>query len=498
MKKHLLLFVFALAISTVRAQNNDMYSIMYHDWAGYRYSVHGLMQQRDGDFIISTWVWPNSDVNPLGNIFYKMSPSTLTITDSLFLEDSIPTFFFTPNPHGEGNIRTQVKYHEECDSTFLHISHFPDDDLNVNPEEDILVPLCEGLALGKVSCVDSRGDLILQYAKQRDIIHDDIFATRIGLDGTLKCQTLLYENESNGPGSLFVFQESPMKYYQWGYSDHYPYENLVIYVLDTLFNKNPVIINSTLSETNCEYLLVQYDTEVIPIGGDDVLVAAEYVHEGNPQNEYGVVVAKYDLRTMQLKGFVTFNDYPNQYDTKCLGFKMMTDGTVYFLYKEIGYPNASFIAVKMDTNLNVEWKRFCKTDDIVIGWLQYPILCKDEQGEENGIAWIGEALKEGDDNNGFVYLYFNHDGPVNGLDNIGIEVRPYCFYPNPVQDQLNMQYSPDVQPAQVELYDLQGRLVRTQRGNFEHIDMSQLPGGTYTMRVTMEDGTVYSDKVVKE
>ena len=77
-------------------------------------------------------------------------------------------------------------------------------------------------------------------------------------------------------------------------------------------------------------------------------------------------------------------------------------------------------------------------------------------------------------------------------------MRPYTYYPNPVKEQLQMQFSPDVQPAQVELYDLQGRLVRTQRSNFEHIDMSQLPTGTYTMRVTMEDGKSYSDKVVKE
>ena len=61
-----------------------------------------------------------------------------------------------------------------------------------------------------------------------------------------------------------------------------------------------------------------------------------------------------------------------------------------------------------------------------------------------------------------------------------------------------MEFSPDVQPTQVELYDLQGRLVHMQSKAFESIDMSQLPAGTYTMRVTLEDGKVYSDKVVKE
>jgi len=95
-------------------------------------------------------------------------------------------------------------------------------------------------------------------------------------------------------------------------------------------------------------------------------------------------------------------------------------------------------------------------------------------------------------------LKLNADGTV-GTDEDGlVVVRPYAFYPNPAKEQLHMQFSPDVQPKQIELYDLQGRLVRSQGKAFENIDMSQLRAGTYTMRVTMEDGKAYSDKVMKE
>jgi hypothetical protein len=94
-------------------------------------------------------------------------------------------------------------------------------------------------------------------------------------------------------------------------------------------------------------------------------------------------------------------------------------------------------------------------------------------------------------------LKLNADGTV-GTSEDNLVVRPYACYPNPTHDVLHLQYSPDVQPKQIELYDLQGRLMRTQSKAFESIDMSQLPTGTYTMRVTLEDGKVYSDKVVKE
>ena len=72
------------------------------------------------------------------------------------------------------------------------------------------------------------------------------------------------------------------------------------------------------------------------------------------------------------------------------------------------------------------------------------------------------------------------------------------LYPNPVQNELRLQYSSDVQPKQIEFYDLQGRLVQTQSKNLESLNMAGLPAGTYTMRVMLEGGKVFSDKVVKE
>ena len=42
------------------------------------------------------------------------------------------------------------------------------------------------------------------------------------------------------------------------------------------------------------------------------------------------------------------------------------------------------------------------------------------------------------------------------------------------------------------------RLVRVQSSGFESVDMSRLPAGAYMLRVTLEDGKVFSDKVVKE
>lgn len=90
------------------------------------------------------------------------------------------------------------------------------------------------------------------------------------------------------------------------------------------------------------------------------------------------------------------------------------------------------------------------------------------------------------------------------LDTLTINVLPekerahYCLLKAKVRDMLQVHYSPDVHPMAVELYDLQGRLLCTQSEGLESIRMGELPTGTYTLRIVMDDGTTFSDKVVKQ
>ena len=93
-------------------------------------------------------------------------------------------------------------------------------------------------------------------------------------------------------------------------------------------------------------------------------------------------------------------------------------------------------------------------------------------------------------------LKLEADGTV-GSDEIDVKDEIF-FYPNPVKDKLHLLCPAEMQPIQVALYDLQGRLVRTQNKDLESLSLQGLSAGTYTMRVTMEDGKVFSDKVVKE
>ena len=513
MKKFLLFILFALLAIALPAQ--EAYSYVYHNPGG-EGAIYNTMQQRDGDFVMHKLVYvdPTYTSPPLGFMTYKISPTTLTVTDSLFVADTTGgTYLFARDPLGEGNIRANFEYHEDCDSTFLRIQHFADTDLHPITGEDILVPICEGITSGNGACdlFDNRGDLILRYYKERPNEIYDEYIVRIGPDGTLKYQTLLQENSDWQGSTLRVLKDSPLQYYQFEPTDDMGIRpNLSVEVTDSLFQKNTVILNRMLRSEIIDTLSTEYEyfdfgnllyTEVIPVGGNDVLVAAPYVHDTNfyPwHSKYGIAVARYDLRTMQMKKYIVFQEQITPNQIAYMGLKMMTDGTVYFAYKKKLYePNINI--VKMDADLNVEWNRFCKTSDVIIlSCFYHNSFFENEQGEEKGIAWSGEAKKVGDNNvNGLVLFFLNHDGTV-GTNDMGIEVRPYAFYPIPAQDQLRLHYSPDVEPASIELYDLQGRLVRSQGSGLENLSLQGLAPGQYVMKVTLTDGTTFSDKVVKE
>ena len=50
----------------------------------------------------------------------------------------------------------------------------------------------------------------------------------------------------------------------------------------------------------------------------------------------------------------------------------------------------------------------------------------------------------------------------------------------------------------VEIYAVDGRLLKSQISNFETVDISSLESGIYIIKVRLTDGMEYSERVVKE
>lgn len=221
----------------------------------------------------------------------------------------------------------------------------------------------------------------------------------------------------------------------------------------------------------------------------------------NPTPRYGAGIWKLgtDFNILEHAFFDVFDTVPNhRFKLLLTPHPILVSGDeMYFCYTTYsGSASGGFQTAicKLDSNLNPIWKRWYgseKSFHYVTGF----VLTND-----------GGCLLSGSGHPQASHYYapypyvlkITSDGYCSIKDNEEPLLKPYAFFPNPVDDQLHMEFSPDVQPRIMELYDIQGRLVRSQSKGLERIDMSELPTGTYTLRIVMEDGTAYSEKVVKQ
>jgi hypothetical protein len=90
---------------------------------------------------------------------------------------------------------------------------------------------------------------------------------------------------------------------------------------------------------------------------------------------------------------------------------------------------------------------------------------------------------------------------INVLNNA---VDPTVFaqrvevYPNPIGDELNLRYLQAQHKVEyVRMLDVEGRIVREERGAVEHIETGSLPQGMYFVMVKFKDGMMGSLRIVK-
>lgn len=156
------------------------------------------------------------------------------------------------------------------------------------------------------------------------------------------------------------------------------------------------------------------------------------------------------------------------------------------------YPNALTIT-KLTDALTILWRKVYSLPDAYLE--PYHLLVT----SDGGCLVVG-LMGPGELPFNTTYYWFalklEADGTV-GTDEIAVTDGIY-FYPNPAKETIHLSMPSDKKPQAIGLYDQQGRLLRTQRNNLESINLEGLAAGVYTMRVTLEDGKVLSDKVVKE
>lgn len=88
-----------------------------------------------------------------------------------------------------------------------------------------------------------------------------------------------------------------------------------------------------------------------------------------------------------------------------------------------------------------------------------------------------------------------HEMQTVGLEKQQLQPTLLNVYPNPVQDQLHLTFTPNNRITLIQLVDLQGKVVLTKNRQVNAISVSHLKNGIYFLRVVGENG-VSTEKVV--
>ncbi|MBK1898080.1 T9SS type A sorting domain-containing protein [Chryseobacterium paridis] len=85
---------------------------------------------------------------------------------------------------------------------------------------------------------------------------------------------------------------------------------------------------------------------------------------------------------------------------------------------------------------------------------------------------------------------------VLGVNDVHAADNKIVLYPNPAKETVNFKNADRIKS--IDIYETTGRKLRTVKLNGESISVSDLKSGTYYFEITLKDGTLSFEKLIKE
>jgi len=491
-KLRALLIVAALALQFAASAQNGFIYIDPDPW-GLSNSQKLSIETREGCFIVA-----DNLLSPTGQeciSFIKLSADG-EVLKKITLERLYVNGIF-PDPEQDNAYYAICDDYERKSPSIVHI----DEELDLLGVVGVDIPydlsdyfqFGSRTVMGKNNKIVYAGTVILYDGMYYNYYHLHL---KFNLSGQVEASRM--EADSRRTPTLFMLPDGSVC----------SYTNNTLSMYDDSLNSVTIQMYNRLDEDETMYIQVfggDCSVAVLPdtsfIIADEVLQTTIAHYPGDPINHYeNMAFFKSDLsgevysyimvdspNTVVKPAQVQAVDYTDPDAIYLCAYEYLTPNS----WGELVQYNRIFLK-KVNQNMEVQWEK-----SFVLGEFHYMphyvMATKD-----GGCLITGKVVYQKDVNEGLFAFKVDADG-LAGTAEIAIQdVRPYNCYPNPVNGELHLSFSPDVQPSQVELYDLQGRLVRCQRNSFEYVDMGPLSSGTYMMRVAMKDGRVYTEKVVKE
>ncbi len=83
-----------------------------------------------------------------------------------------------------------------------------------------------------------------------------------------------------------------------------------------------------------------------------------------------------------------------------------------------------------------------------------------------------------------------------GTNDLVAESKKVSLYPNPAKSTVSFKNADKIKS--VDIYESTGRKVKTVKLESESINVSDLKSGSYYLEITLNDGTLSFEKLIKE
>ncbi|MBR4156383.1 MAG: T9SS type A sorting domain-containing protein [Bacteroidales bacterium] len=342
----------------------------------------------------------------------------------------------------------------------------------------------------KTECciLDSQNNIVIM--KRLDESSDFMFI-KLDIEGNLvmnKVVTLDSKEYYIPYYSLFVYNEEPMQY-AFSYHNYGEYKKTSLVVLDSDFNvietKQDVIPHDIYSIMTCNSGL---DYEIAAYDDEHYLTSSSYFSGGPLSSGIKLMLMDKNNNVVNEYKYVEIHEGYER-DRPELSYKSIVtgnNGEIYWIYIK---PNPTIehgrdlYVTLFDAELNPLWEQKVKSDVSYIEIMS------------SSVRSSGDLLISAYDKYKQIYTIVCDRSAMPLNVDESMELRPYSFYPNPATDVINIHYSPDVNVEKVEIYGMDGKMYHEQNFNMETININSLSNGIYMMKVVLDNGNTYTDKI---
>ncbi|MCQ2309722.1 MAG: T9SS type A sorting domain-containing protein [Bacteroidales bacterium] len=480
------LFITLSIVMLAMAGNAQNFSTLIHHGSYHLSQCYDIIEMSDGNLAVKEAVF-NENMEDIGYNLYKTTTAG-ELLDSLFIEDhhitSLSPMLRDPD-RDDSNIMTSFYTDDNGRSCYKAVCF--SDNLEVTGEVNTELP--EGCPLPSRFLIDCNGDIVCRTKTEGTKFR----FLRIDPDGEVKKMSGELDVESYGQfyeHPLFTLSADPLRY---GYVT-YGGENVAFEVYDGDFNR--------LSRT----VIKKFDGWKMRGGGNYNVAGCGDGHfymtiPVYKQFDDGLMVVKLnsdiEIESTCLWGVHPFAEYPeSSLVNKNLAVTENGVFVVWTLKKAVetgSGSKTSLIVTRYDRDLNPSWET--ETLDVINSGL-FGNYGLNPLGD-GGVALSGWFAV--DDHN----YYSTKDIYAIMFDNCSTVPEAHAaesclVYPNPVSGNVNVKVPSGAEIESVSLFDISGRLVKAQQSGFGSIDISGLATGMYVMKVALDDGKVFEEKIVKK